>query len=190
MEQSYPKEVIIVEGRDDTKRLIKTFGPQIKTIETNGSAIPRKILADIVNAAEQFGIIIFTDPDYQGDRIRRIVSEAVPQAKHAYLSQAQAKSSKHAHVSLGVEHASPDTIRQALANVVEMVMDDAFPEIPMSQLMALKLVGHPDSTGLRQQISQHFHLGHLNGKQLQKRLAQYHISYEQLVTFLKGGSHE
>jgi len=32
-----PQEIIVVEGRDDTKRLIETFGPTVKTIETGGS---------------------------------------------------------------------------------------------------------------------------------------------------------
>ena len=42
-----PREVIIVEGRDDTKRLIEVFGPQVKTIETNGSALSRSVMSDI-----------------------------------------------------------------------------------------------------------------------------------------------
>lgn len=190
MKTTIPKEVIIVEGRDDTKRLIETFGPQIKTIETNGSAIPRKTLANIIQAAEQFGIIIFTDPDYQGDRIRRIVTQAVPSAKQAYLTQGQATSTKHEGVSLGVEHAHPQVIRQALANVVEMVENRDVPLIPISSLMAMKLIGHPQSKVLRERVSQHFHLGHLNGKQLQKRLSQYHISLEELQAFMEGGSYE
>jgi len=37
MSQAMPQEIIVVEGRDDTKRLIETFGPTIKTIETGGS---------------------------------------------------------------------------------------------------------------------------------------------------------
>ena len=73
IEESFkiPKEVIIVEGRDDTTRLIETFGPDIKVIETGGSALNRATQARIKQAAEQFGIIIFTDPDYQGLRLRR-----------------------------------------------------------------------------------------------------------------------
>ena len=54
-----PNEVIIVEGRDDTKRLIETFGSNIKTIETNGSAVSRKTQEQIKAASEKFDIIIF-----------------------------------------------------------------------------------------------------------------------------------
>lgn len=66
MMNEIPQEVIVVEGRDDSQRLIQTYGPQIKTIETNGSALSRQTLQQIVRAAETSGIIVFTDPDYQG----------------------------------------------------------------------------------------------------------------------------
>ena len=31
------------------------------------------------------GVIVFTDPDYNGERIRKIIMEAVPTAKHAFF---------------------------------------------------------------------------------------------------------
>ena len=90
MSQAMPQEVIVVEGRDDTKRLIETFGPTIKTIETGGSALEAPVLAQIVEAAKTHGIIVLTDPDYQGERLRRLVTQAVPSAKQAHISRAAA----------------------------------------------------------------------------------------------------
>ena len=75
MSQAMPQEVIVVEGRDDTKRLIETFGPTVKTIETGGSALETPVLAQIVEAAKTHGIIVLTDPDYQGERLRRLVTD-------------------------------------------------------------------------------------------------------------------
>lgn len=180
---SVPKEVIVVEGRDDTKRLIETFGNTIKTVETNGSAINRKILQQLKTYAEQFGIIIFTDPDFQGERIRRIVSEAIPSAKHAFLKPEEASSHKIG-ASLGIEHATPDAIRQALSNVATPLESSA-PLIPLAQLVELHLIGHPQAAANRDYVARYFRLGHLNGKQLQKKLATYGISYAQLVEALK-----
>ena len=57
--------VIIVEGRDDTKRL-KQFFPGIETIETNGSEVSEQTLAEIKKLSQTREIIIFTDPDYNG----------------------------------------------------------------------------------------------------------------------------
>lgn len=177
-----PNEVIIVEGRDDTKRLIETFGPTIKTIETNGSAISRKVQDQIKAASEQFDIIIFTDPDYQGERIRKIVTEIVPNAKQAYLTQEEADSGK-SKASLGIEHAQPEVIKHALTNLMSPHPGKAT-VIPMIELVKLKLVGHTDAKARRKIISEHFRLGHLNGKQLQKRLSQYNITLEQIQTVL------
>ena len=42
------KQVVVVEGRDDTKRLKETFGA-IDTIETRGSAIDEATLERIAN---------------------------------------------------------------------------------------------------------------------------------------------
>lgn len=179
-----PREVIIVEGRDDTKRLIETFGNQIKTIETNGSALNGQTLAQIQAVARQFGIIVFTDPDYQGERLRRLVTEAVPEAKHAFLAQEEADSGQRGR-SLGIEHATPEAIRRALQAVATPIPSEQLQLIPTSELVALRLIGHPEATQRRAQIAQAFHLGHVNGKQLQKRLAKYGITLEQLTEVLK-----
>lgn len=187
-----PKEVIIVEGRDDTKRLIETFGPTIKTIETNGSAVSRSLIPQIQRAAEQFGIIIFTDPDFQGERIRRIVTDMVPSAKQAYLLPEAAKN-QHKKASLGVEHASQEAIITALKNVATPNLDDSFEEIPQATLIKLKLIGHPESKERRAFLASQFQLGHVNGKQLQKKLSLYQISEADIIEQLKkweGASNE
>ncbi|MBD3949883.1 ribonuclease M5 [Tuanshanicoccus lijuaniae] len=177
-----PQEVIIVEGRDDTKRLIETFGPYVKTIETNGSAVSRSVQQQIVAASEQFGIIIFTDPDYQGERIRRIVTALVPQAKQAYLTQQEADSGKE-HKSLGIEHALPETILKALAHVMTPEVGPV-DTIELSDLIRLRLIGHPQAVKRRSWLSEQLRIGHLNGKQLQKKLSVYHISLEQVEAVL------
>lgn len=184
MIEGVPQEVIIVEGRSDTQRLIETFGPQIKTIETGGSALSRTVLERIRLAGQEYGIIIFTDPDYQGDRIRRLVTAQVPHARQAYLSVDQAQSDK-AGRSLGVEHAAPEAIRQALAEVVTPVAINEVEWISVATLMDLHLVGHPTAKDRRDRVARHFNLGHVNGKQLQKRLALYAVTYHALKAFLE-----
>ena len=62
------KEVIVVEGRDDTAAIKRAV--QADTIETGGSAINAKTIEKIRLAQQKRGVIIFTDPDYQGERIR------------------------------------------------------------------------------------------------------------------------
>ena len=181
-----PQEVIVVEGRDDTKRLIEVFGSQVKTIETNGSALSRPVQKQISHAAQEFGIIIFTDPDYQGDRIRRLITQAVPTAKQAYLTPQEARGNRK-HDSLGIEHAKPQAFVAALEAVMTPQKSETAPVIPTSVLVSLGLIGHPQAKQNRQRVAQHFHLGHLNGKKLQKQLARYQISQATLEEFLEEG---
>lgn len=181
-----PQEMIVVEGRDDTKRLIETFGTQVKTIETNGSAIDESILVQIERAQEEFGVIVLTDPDFQGKRIRNIITQHVPQAKHAYLTRAETTGRKKGQ-SLGVEHAKSSDIYRALDEVMTPKADQDYPEIPMSELIRLKLTAHPDAAMRRAYIADALRIGHVNGKQLQRKLALYQVSQRDLEKLLKEG---
>ena len=179
MSQAMPQEVIVVEGRDDTKRLIETFGPTVKTIETGGSALETPVLAQIVEAAKTHGIIVLTDPDYQGERLRRLVTHAVPSAKQAHISRTAAFGGSGK--SLGVEHASPQEIRQALSQV----MTPAEALIPMGNLAQWGLTAGPGAKARRQAVSQHFNLGYTNAKQLQRQLQRYGIDQASLGEFVQ-----
>lgn len=168
------KEVIVVEGKDDTSQIAKAV--HADTIETRGSAIPDDTLALIEEVAEKRGIIIFTDPDFSGEKIRKIVAEAVPNAKHAFLARKDGVPGK-AGGSLGVEHASPEAIIEALSHVYTET--DAQPEvIHQDDLVAAGLIGGPDAKARRIALGEALHIGYVNGKQLQKRLKMFQVSRE------------
>lgn len=63
------EEIIVVEGKDDTRRIQEVVDAD--TIETIGSAINEEILAQIELAQETRGVIVFTDPDFSGEKIRK-----------------------------------------------------------------------------------------------------------------------
>src|SRR5699024_12495634 len=77
------KEVIVVEGRNDTMKINQAVDAY--TIETNGSAINQETLNQIAHDKEKRGVIIFKDPDYPGERIRRIIVKHVPGCIHVLL---------------------------------------------------------------------------------------------------------
>ena len=189
-EQWIPQEFIVVEGRDDTRRLVEVFGPEVKTIETGGSAIDDSVLDEIGRALEQSGAIVLTDPDYPGERIRAIIRQAYPTVKHAHLSQQQALSHRK-HQSLGVEHASAESIHQALAQVMTPIEINSqqVAYIPLAQLIAFGLVASSSAQRRRDYISNYFRIGRMNGKQLQKQLARYQITLEKLQQALEEGEH-
>ena len=59
------KEVIVVEGKNDTNVLKSYF--DCDTIETYGMNIPDSVIQQIKMAQKSRGVIIFTDPDYPGE---------------------------------------------------------------------------------------------------------------------------
>ena len=69
------QEIVVVEGKDDTRRLQEVV--DVDTIETIGSAINDEILMQIEHAQETRGVIIFTDPDFSGEKIRKTIMEVV-----------------------------------------------------------------------------------------------------------------
>ncbi|HFH7652425.1 TPA: toprim domain-containing protein, partial [Streptococcus agalactiae] len=74
------QEVIVVEGKDDTANLRRFYN--VDTYETRGSAIDEDDLERIERLHNLRGVIIFTDPDYNGERIRKIIMKAIPTVRH------------------------------------------------------------------------------------------------------------
>lgn len=172
------KEVIVVEGKDDTARIKEVL--HADTIETNGSAVGEVVIEQIRHAQEKRGVIVFTDPDYPGKRIRQIVSDAVPGCKHAFLPRHEAIS----HKGLGVEHATPEAILAALENIYEE-MAEPLVEITKSDLIKYGLIGRPDSKSRREKLGLNLNIGYANAKQLYKRLTMFHISREEFLLVME-----
>lgn len=172
------REVIIVEGRDDTRRLREVFG-DVDTIETQGSAIPESILAQIEKIAATRDIVILTDPDFNGERIRKRVLEVVPQAMQAFLPRSQAR--PHNKGSLGVEHASDEALKAALKNMLSTVpLAETTPLISQSDLSDLGLIAGADAKKRREQLGDYLHIGYANGKQLARKLQMFQITPQEL----------
>ncbi|WP_159722600.1 ribonuclease M5 [Enterococcus sp. CSURQ0835] len=175
------EEIIVVEGKDDTKRLKEVLA--VDTIETRGSAIDEEILTQIEHAQETRGVIVFTDPDFSGEKIRKTIMEVVPDAKHAFLARRFAAPSKRGG-SLGVEHASDDAILQALEKVVT---PSQTPEvtIPRQILLDYGLIAGPAAREKRERLGEELRIGYTNAKQLEKRLAMFRISEAELRAAMK-----
>ncbi|WP_018934295.1 ribonuclease M5 [Gracilibacillus lacisalsi] len=175
------KEIIVVEGKDDTAKLKQAL--DVDTIETNGSAINKDILAQIAHAKTKRGVIVFTDPDYPGQRIRQIIDQHVPGCKHAFLKREEAVPGKKQPKSLGIEHASLDVLREALGQVYELT-EHGESEITKSDLLRFGLIGGHGSRDRRQKLGEQLRIGHINGKQLLKRIQMFQIAkaeFEQVM---------
>ncbi|OIJ17559.1 ribonuclease M5 [Anaerobacillus alkalilacustris] len=168
------KEIIVVEGKDDTVAVKNAVDAD--TIETSGSAIGKKVIEQIKFAKDRRGVIVLTDPDYPGERIRKIISEQVPGCKHAFLPKKEAISKKGNN--LGVENATADAIRLALKDA-QQESDDWLEQISSDDLMAFGLIGGKNARKRRERLGDLLKIGFTNGKQLYKRLLMFKITKEE-----------
>lgn len=166
-------EVVVVEGHHDTVTLKQYF--DVDTIETNGSAISKETLAYIKEVHAKRGIIIFTDPDYPGERIRSIINKNIPNCKNAFLDKKKAIGKR----KVGIEHANKQDLEEALANHV--TYDSTLSsDLNSTTLMQLGLLGGENSQERRNRVCAYYHLGKCNGKTLLSRLQLLGINEDEL----------
>ena len=157
------KEILVVEGKNDTN-VLKSF-LDCDTIETNGTHLGKEILRQIRLDKKTRGVIIFTDPDFPGEKIRSCINAAVPGCKNAFIDKAKAKTNK----KVGVEHACKEDILEALTHL--MTFDEHLQDtLSYEEYLDLGLNGREDSAEKRAQIARSLYLGKPNAKTLFKRL--------------------
>lgn len=163
------KEVIVVEGKSDIQRIGQAI--EADCIATEGFTLRNGVLDQIRVAYEKRGIIILTDPDTAGERIRRFLTKKFPKAKQAFVPREEA----YANDDIGIEQASPESILKALSKLhVEMINPvEAF---SMADMVAYNLSGFPNSAAFRARLGAELGIGYGNAKQFVYRLNHYGIS--------------
>lgn len=170
------KEIIVVEGKADTAAIQRAV--EADTLETGGSAINADKIRQIALARQRRGVIIFTDPDHAGERIRKLISAKVPGCKHAFLPQ-EAATYKD---DIGVENAAPDAIRHALRTVRTDYSGEeqaAVAEIGWTDLLCAGLIHHPQAATRRLVVGRLLGIGYANGKQFHKRCTMFRIGMDE-----------
>ena len=178
-------QVIVVEGRDDTANLKRYF--DVETYETRGSAINDQDIERIQRLHQRHGVIVFTDPDYNGERIRRMIMTTIPTVQHAFLKRDEAvpTKSKTKGRSLGIEHASYEGLKTALAQVTEQFEVESDFDISRSDLIRLGFLAGADSRKRREYLGESLRIGYSNGKQLLKRLELFGIRLAEVEDAMK-----
>lgn len=179
------QEVIVVEGKDDTANLRRFYN--VDTYETRGSAIDEDDLERIERLHNLRGVIIFTDPDYNGERIRKIIMKAIPTVRHAFLNRDEAKPvSKTKGRSLGVEHASFEDLQKALSKVTQHFDDEDHFDITQADLIRWGFITASDSRKRREYLGSQLRIGYSNGKQLLKRFRLFGVTKAEVEECMEG----
>lgn len=171
------KEIVVVEGKTDTALLKELF--EVDTIETHGLALDQQTLELIQEASKSRGIIVLTDPDFPGKKIRDQIQAVVPNCQHAFVAKRDARGKK----KLGIAEANKEAVIEALENVVSFDVNRE--SITWSEFVALDIIGNKQR---RLMVYEAFNLGYGNVKTLFKRLNMVGITKEQVLGRLNDGS--
>lgn len=165
------KEIIVVEGRDDETALKQSVNAEI--IITHGFGIKAKTFDQIKKAQISCGVIILTDPDHAGEQIRNRIDEKIPGCKHAFIPRKEATLGDN----IGVENATPDAIRKALANAqaTTEVLVETFTN---SDLLKNDLIISNNASDRRDKLGSLLGIGYGNAKTFLRRLNKYGVTRE------------
>ncbi len=173
----YPS-IIVVEGTSDEAFLQSFLEADIVT--TNGSEVSRETIEYLQEASKTRSIVILTDPDSPGKRIRDLIAEHVPGVLHAFVRKE--KSIKHHKV--GVAESSRDEVLLALSHVVP-ADPPVRGSLTQGDLLDLGLMGLPGSEKRRAKVEGKLHLGHGNAKTFLKRANALNLSFEDIEEAMK-----
>lgn len=172
------KEVLIVEGKMDTIAVQKAL--DCETIETGGFALRSGTLRQIRAAYEKRGIIILTDPDGVGERIRRFLTERFPEAGQAFVPKKDAS----APDDVGIEQAKPEAILAALAKVRYHQYQPKTLFTAMD-LWRNGLSGSEAAGQKRDRLGAELGIGYGTAKKFLRRLNTYGVTREEFAAALK-----
>ena len=173
------KEIIVVEGRDDITAIKRVVDAHI--IALNGfSALSKKTINKMVELSKNNDLILFTDPDFAGKKIRDTLKKYIPNIKHAFVSQKDATKNDN----IGVENANDKAILEALKNVVT-ANQDGKNRFNISDLIDNRFVSGSNAKERRIMLGDMLKIGYYNAKQLLKALNSFNISREQFNAAVK-----
>lgn len=172
------KEVIVVEGRDDITAVKQAVDAEM--IAVGGFGINKKVIDRIKEAQKRKGVIILTDPDFAGEKIRSIIAKRVKGVKHAYIAQEDGIKDG----DIGVENAKPEVILKALKNA-KVTLEEKNEFYNMMDMYEFKLTGSSDSKRRRQILGKILGIGYGNANQIVSRLNNYGIDKEEFINAIK-----
>jgi len=170
--------VLVVEGAMDQAFLSQFI--DCHYVQTNGSEISRETLDYLKEAAKSMDVVVLTDPDAPGERIRARIAEEVPSCKHAFVRKEHSIKGR----KVGVAESTREEVLLALGHIVPAIPKSG--SVTMADLQELGLAGAEDSSTLRKRIEDRLHLGHANAKTFLKRVNALGIDRETLEREIHG----
>lgn len=172
------KEIIVVEGKDDIQAVKQAVDAEV--IATGGYWYPKSFIKRLKVASKKKGIIILTDPDYAGEKIRKDLSKHIKNCKHAFLPRGKALKKG----DIGVENATSEDIVEAIKKA-RPVVEEKREEFTKRDLIEYGLCGVEQSSKRREKLGDILGIGYSNSKQFLNRLNNFGITKEEFFDGLE-----
>lgn len=163
------KEVIVVEGKADINAVKSAL--QAEVIAIGGFGYKKELVETLKQIANRRGIIIFTDPDYAGENIRRDLASHIKNCKHAFLPQGKAVKKG----DIGVENASQEDIVEAIMKA-RPISIEPYEEFTQDEILELGLFGGHGAKQKRAALGEALGIGYSNSKQFLNRLNNFGVT--------------
>jgi len=166
------EEIIVVEGHHDKQVVERAVKGDVWVV--GGDRIAHAFLTALRRAQVTRGVVILTDPDGPGERIRRRIEEAVPGCLHAFLARELAYAENHKKI--GIEHANIQDIRDSLCAVRRSSMETTqeiscgFVAYSIQDLADVGLQGCREAVERRIQVGEALQIGYGNAKSFVRKL--------------------
>ena len=163
--------ILVIEGKEDASYLSNYIGSEIVT--TNGFDIPKTTVSYLKDKR----VIVLTDPDVAGKKIREKINALLPNAINVEVDIKRCTR----NIKNGVAECDIDEVLTKLKTYIT-TQKDTESDIKLSDLYNLGLMNNKD---LREEVCEKLNIGKCNVKTLYKRLLNNNIKLEQLCEIIK-----
>ena len=172
MNKKYIPGVIIVEGKHDVAKLSLIY--ESVFVITNGYEVPEKEIAFLKSLPKETNIIVLTDKDEAGKKIRVKINTILPNTINIEIKAPKDSKKK------GIAECRLEDIQKELN---KYVFDKK--ESREYDLYKLGLIGKENSNELKEKVCNKFNLGLVNNTNMIKRLNLLNITESQLEEEIK-----
>lgn len=175
------KELIVVEGKTDIDFLSSFL--EADFYQVHGSAIDKDDITFLKKANATRGIIVLTDPDFPGLKIRSAILKEIPNSKQAFVR----KEVSIKHHKVGVAESTKEEVIKALSNLLTYSADRTN-KFKTYDLFLLGLIGNSEANEKRKLLCEKLNIGYSNGKELLLKLNSLTITINEIEEILKNAN--
>lgn len=188
-------EIIIVEGRDDVTAVKRVVSSEV--IPLHGfTGMTKNKIDFLIELSKKNNLILLTDPDFVGKKLREVISKRIPNIKHAYITREQGtRNYENGRKNIGIENASNESIILALSNVIKPTYNNKIINnneyiFTTQDLIEYNLSIGENSKDNRQKLGDYLNIGYHNSKQLLKILNCLSITKNEFIEIMNNINHK